>query len=680
MILALLAAAALAQEPVFVDVPRKIAVLYRSSQIPDEVKDVFFHPFHVRAEIVLNHLGLAVDYIDADRPLPDPALPGVRGIAAWLPAGAAFDDARGVCRWLEAAMRGGKRVALLGELGVYKRGTDGKLAAECASVLKLLGVEGFGYKGVDAMTVRLATHSALIGFERKPDPSEKGSVPLVRLLPGATAHATLAFSDRPGVSQPVAVSARGGIALDPFWLYHNAEIDPPATRWVVDPFAFFEEAFDLRGLPRPDVTTLGGRRMFLSQVDGDGFYNLSELDRKKLSGEIFLREVVAKEQDMPFTVSLVAGYFDLQLYNDAASLDISRRLLDQPNVEPACHGYAHPLVWRQGTVAVSIPRYRMSVRQEIEGATELLENRVLAGRRKIRVFLWTGDGQPGPDALELVERRGMLAMNGGGGRMDRVFPTYATLFPFSRPVGRFRQVYTPMPNEEDFTSVWSERFYGYRDVIETFERTGAPRRIKPVNVYVHLYTAERYAALDALRRVLAWVRAQPVVPVFASRYIRSVNAFFDLRVLRAGPRRFRLEGGADLGTVRFDGDVGWPDVAASRGVIGYKREGRSLYVHLDGSVRRELVLAAEAKPGLRLEEASFEVSEWSSDGGGVRFRRAGWWLDECVLAGSVPGAAYRVTSGAFSERVVADAAGRLSIRFPDAARGKEPLEVKVERA
>ncbi len=681
MILSLLLAGAALAAPGHEELPRRIAVLYRSSQIPDDVKEIFFHPFHVRAEIVLNHLGLEVEYVDADKPLPDPALPGVLGVAAWLPAASAFEDPRPACRWLEAAMKAGKRVALVGELGFYNRGEGGHMFKECSSAMRLLGLVGTGYQSVDGLSVRVATADAsLLGFERKVDPSERGTVPVIRLLPGATAYLTLDFTDKPGGSQPVAITPRGGIALAPFWLYFNSQIEPHSTRWVTDPFKFFELAFGLKGLPRPDVTTLNGRRVFLSQVDGDGFYNLSELDRRKISGEIFMREIVAKYADIPFTIGLVAGYFDLQLYNDDSSLQISRRLYARPNVEPAVHGYAHPLVWRTGKVAVSIPRYRMTVQKEIEGATELLEDRVLPGKKEIKMFLWTGDCLPGVDAFELLEKRGMLALNGGGGRMDRNFPTYSGLFPFTRPVGRFRQVYTAAPNEEDFTDIWTERFYGYKDVLETFQNTGSPRRLKPVDVYVHFYSAERYAAVGALKTVLDWARSQPLVPVFASRYVRSVRDFSAMRIFRAGKGRWRFENGSDLRTVRFDGEPGWPDVAASKGVLGFKREEGSLYVFFDDSAERELVLADHERPAPRLEEASFEIEDWKAGDSGVRFKRRGWWTDECVVAGLAPGRAYTVKSGAFSATISADAAGKLTIKFPDAARGKEPLEVVVERA
>ncbi|MBI5202257.1 MAG: hypothetical protein HY925_11770 [Elusimicrobia bacterium] len=681
MILALWLAGAALAAPVPEELPRKVAVLYRSSQIPDEQKDVFFHPFHVRAEIVMNYLGIHLDYIDADKPLPDPSLPGYVGVAAWLPAAAAFEDPRPACKWLEAAMRAGKRVALVGELGFYNRGEGGHMFKECSSAMRLLGLQGSGYQSVDGMSVNISSaNSSMVGFERRVDPSERGTVPRIKLLPGATAYLTLQFTEKDEISQPVAITPRGGIALDPFWLYFNSQIEPHMTRWVTDPFKFFEAVFGLKGLPRPDVATLNGRRVFLSQIDGDGFYNLSELDRHKISGEIFMREIIAKYPDMPFTVGLVAGYMDLQLYNDASSLDISRRVMASPNVEAASHGYAHPLVWRTGKVAVNIPRYKMTNKQEIDGSIDLIESRVLPGKKDVKVFLWTGDCLPSSEAFELLEKRGIIAMNGGGGRMDHVFPTYSMLFPFTRPIGRFRQVYTPMPNEEDYTEVWTERFYGFKDVIGTFERTAAPKRIKPMDVYVHFYTAERYAALAALKTVLDWVRTQPVLPVFASRYIRSGLDFDAVKIARAGPRRWRFSNAPNLRTIRFDSEVGWPDVAASKGVIGYRRELGSLYIFLDTADDRELVLAEQERHTPHLEEASFEIEGWSAGPEKVAFKRRGWWSDVCVLSGMGSGRSWKVTSGAFSRTLSADAAGRLTIEFPDAAKGRDPLDVRVERA
>jgi hypothetical protein len=39
---------------------------------------------------------------------------------------------------------------------------------------------------------------------------------------------------------------------------------------------------------------LSGRRVFFSQIDGDGFYNLTEINRKKTSAEIFWREILSQ--------------------------------------------------------------------------------------------------------------------------------------------------------------------------------------------------------------------------------------------------------------------------------------------------------------------------------------------------------------------------------------------------
>lgn len=680
----LLALAPFAGAAAWEPVPRKVVALYRNKLNMGGSDDVFFTFVHQRAEVVLNYLGLEVDFVDADKPLPDPAaLRDVRGVIGWFPEPVSFENPRPVCRWLEAAMGAGKRVVLVGQLGVFEPpGQPWKLSKECSSMLRTLGVEAHGFSPADALGVAIASASPrFMGFERKPDPTEGGEVPVVTLLPGGTPLLTLSLKEgAPAESKPVALTRRGGIALEPFWLYQNQNVEPFPTFWVTDPFAFFEAALGTEGLPRPDVATLSGRRVFFSQIDGDGFYNLTEIDRKKTSAEIFWREILSKETDTPFTASLIAGYFDLALYNDTASIDLARRILNAPNVEPASHGYAHPLVWREGTVALSIPRYTMDSRKEIVESAKMIREKILPGGPPIGVFLWTGDCRPWEKDLALLEESGMLGLNGAGGRYDRLFPSYAHLFPLTRQVGGRRQVYSPMYNEDGYTDSWTGPFYGYRDAIETFERTAAPRRIKPVDVYVHYYSAERYASLEALRKVLAWVRSQPLIPVFAGRYVRMVKGFFDLRVSRAGPRRFRFEGGAPLRTVRFDGEKGWPDLAASRGVIGFKRELGSLYVFLDGSSDRELALAERERPGVRLEEANFEIEGWKPSGGGVSFRRRGWWTGECVLAGLPAGRAFRVRGKGYDATLAVGGDGRLSVRFPDSERGGPPTEVRVEPA
>ncbi|MBI2362616.1 MAG: hypothetical protein HYV15_04460 [Elusimicrobia bacterium] len=530
------------------------------------------------------------------------------------------------------------------------------------------------------MTVEKAD-KAFIGFERRPDPSESPTVPAVTLLPGGTALLTLAFNDGGAPrSDPVALARRGALALDPFLLYANREVTPAEYRWVVEPLAFFEAALGTTGLPRPDATTLSGRRMVMFRVDGDGFFNRSEVDRRKYSGEVFLREVLEKRPDTPFSLSLIAGYYELALYRSPEAMTVSRLVLNRPNAEPASHGFAHPLVWSSGTLALPIPRYRMDPEREIVASGRRLKELFLSPLKDISNFQWTGDCLPSEADLLVAERAGLLGINGGGGRFDREFPSYAYLYPMSRQAGSARQVYAPSFNENDFTGLWTGPYYGYRDAVETFERTGAPLRLKPVDVYVHFYSAEKYAALQAYKQVLAWADAQPFIPVWGGRYARAARDFPAMRILRSGPRSFVLEGSPALRTVRFDAETGVPDLSASRGVVGFKRELGSLYVHLDESARREVVLAARPGPGPWLEEANFEVEGWTRTPDGLRFKKRGWGKAAGTLAGLTPGRSYRVRCGGRETAGRAGPDGRMAFSLPDSERWGPPRETSVEAA
>ena len=45
------------------------------------------------------------------------------------------------------------------------------------------------------------------------------------------------------------------------------------------------------------------------------------------------------------------------------------------------------------------------------------------------------------------------------------------------------QVFAPNQNENVYTNEWRGPFYGFERVIETFEFTETPRRLKPINIY-----------------------------------------------------------------------------------------------------------------------------------------------------------------------------------------------------
>ena len=97
-------------------VPRKILALYDSTY----EKEVCESKIHRLAEMPLNHLGLVVEYLDVNGPLPSlQELKDVRGILTWFQSDT-MSNPSGFLNWAEATIDAGKRFVILGELSVSR--------------------------------------------------------------------------------------------------------------------------------------------------------------------------------------------------------------------------------------------------------------------------------------------------------------------------------------------------------------------------------------------------------------------------------------------------------------------------------------------------------------------------------------------------------------------------------
>jgi hypothetical protein len=155
-------------------------------------------------------------------------------------------------------------------------------------------------------------------------------------------------------------------------------------------------------------------------------------------------------------------------------------------------------------------------------------------------------------------------------------------------------------NEIVFTNEWRGPYYGFREVISTFQLTEMPRRIKPINIYFHFYSGSKLASLKVLRQIFDWSLAQDVVSVYASDYIRKVEDFQRLSMARRPDGCFQLRGDGALTTLRIDpgSGLGTVDLVRSRGVTGTRDLPQGRYIALDDSGRAVLCLQPDA-PGRR---------------------------------------------------------------------------------
>jgi hypothetical protein len=707
--------------------PRKVVALYNGVEEP-RLRSSAVHQF---VAMPLNWLGLVVEFRDASRPLP-PVWddPDVLGVVSWFPSPALPRPAE-YLDWAERVLASGRRFVLLGDLGVAgDKVPPGRVERFYAS----LGLRyGGGWSPVTYDTELVLADPALTGFERALD----GPLPPFELFAPADPSArTYLKARRPAAggaeeSHLVVVTRAGGFVAPGY-----AHFRDPATlvsQWYVDPFAFFERALGLAGRPVPDVTTLSGRRMYYSHVDGDGWLNRSQAvpvpkgEEAPYASEVILDRAVAPYPDLPVTVAPIAAELDPAWGGSEEARRIARALFALPQVEPASHTYTHPFQWdffedyapgKEAPFAGLYgdgalhgdhdaaaddapppagglrPGYRLprayggrpfDLDQEMRGAADHIALYAPPGKR-VGLVQWSGDTSPFEGAVAAARRAGLANINGGDSRLDSEYPSVSYLAPVGRPVGAEVQVYASASNENTYTGLWTGRYFGFRDLRESMDNTERPRRLKPINLYYHMYSGERAASLKALLANLAHVRAQEICPVPTGRYVSAARGFFTLRLAGVGERSWRVSDRGGLHTLRFpatDGAEGAEvevDLDRSPGVIGQRVHQGQLYVALDPAAAEPVVTLRARVPGPparpELVQSRWEVSALETTPDGFAFTAQGFGPGETEWRVPAPGR-YAVAVGPARIEAVAGPDGRLAAVLGDGT--GEPVRVGVRR-
>lgn len=585
--------------------PRRVMILYDKRPTEQLVQ----HDAHLLGATPLNWMGYVPEYYDVRQPLPEFELAGrYAGIVTWF--NEVSPHAERAWGWLDRQIAGGTRVAVFGAFG---------FAPERARLQKL-GLEPGAWPGVPA-ALAVRTRDPIMGMEIAPI-ADRRSFSALRAVRG---EPLLTLAAEGGATMDAAAFTDwGGYALTP---YHVMTLPGAVSRrWVVDPFAFLARALALPELPVPDPTTESGRRLLLVHVDGDGFPSRAERPGAPIAASVMLDEVLARYR-VPHTVSVIEGEIGKRgLYAERAEAleAVARRIFALPHVEPASHSLSHPFRWqrpapapgeRDYTYQLDLPSYSYDPREEIAGSAAYIDKVLAPPGKRTRVFLWTGDCNPDEVPLEAAAAAGMLNMNGGDTLITRADPTLTIVAPLGVPRGRHFQVYAPNQNENVYTRLWRGRYYGYERAIETFELTESPRRLKPVNIYYHTYSATKTASLVALHKVYAWALAQPLHPVYASEYIERVLDF-NRAVVARGEDGWRVRGLERLRTLRAPRSMGAPQ----GDVAGYAVHGEQMYLLLTrGDASFEFTSNANAA----LAEANAQLTAFERSANGVRFSLRG---------------------------------------------------------
>lgn len=719
-------------------VARTILALY-DSRAEATASDTRIHRF---AEMPLNHLGYVLDYRDVNKPLPRGDLSAYRAVLTWFLEPLA--EPRAVGEWLAGATAGASmRYVVLGEVLPGRGEGLMHLTDRLYAKLGLADGDDQVEVTVGARVVELDTE--MIGFERPLD-KVLPPFPVLRAV-AEKSHVHLGIETRHGptreVSAVVVTGPGGGYAAEAFSIFFEPTADRLA--WTIDPFRFFERALGAGLRPIPDATTVAGRRIYFSHIDGDGWNNLTELEGLRAEGlrasEVILREAIRAYPDLPVSVGLIGCDVDPQYGAEPASVGIARALFLLPQVEVASHTHTHPYDWGffetydRATEEARIENYQrpeLSLRQRLSEKVHLIagrpapvtaSNKYIAGTddlprtylknpfdlggevagglavaeglappgKRARLFQWSGDTTPFEAAVAATRRAGVRNINGGDSRLDSEFPSVAYVPALSRAVGAERQIYAGNSNENTYTNDWTGPYYGFFMLEETLRNTEQPRRLKPFNLYYHMYSGEKPAALAAVRHFLDLARRSAVAPIPASDYAAIADNFFDIRIERVGEAAWAVTGHADLETVRFDNAQALAlDLAASEGVLGANRANGALYVTLDRARPRALVAlaprhvaeaAAATDPSRRpmLRDSRWRVTALEGDGCNTRMTASGFGPGEMTFE-TMPGRRYDVTVMRGDEMLTgvsasADATGVLGLAL--AADAIEPVQVRL---
>lgn len=586
--------------------PRKVLVLYDPAESPDIMRsDVARY-----LALPLQSLGYVPDFQDMNHP---PATGSFEdryaGIAVWGTSGRAAE----LANWLQKAIQSGLKVAMLNDF---------------ADQLETTNLSRWGLRSAatpqPASKIETQIRHPAVGFEIAPLPRAALLESMV-LQPG-NGQPWLSLSQGSAtVMDAVAITAWGGYALTPFVL---SELPNKTQRWVIDPIIFLQAALRLDSLPAADTTTLNGRRVLLSHIDGDGFASRAEMPGLFFASEIMLNQVL-KRYRLPTTVSIIEGETGPSgLFGPLSPKleTIARDIFREPYVEIASHSFSHPFKWQKLSSGdesgdgynLAIKGYKFDLNREIGGSVAYINSRLAPAGKQAKVFLWTGDCNPDVEAVANTRQQGLLAMNGGETLMTRSNPSLTALAPLGVPKGDDFHVFAPNQNENVYTNNWTGPFYGFERVIETFEMTETPRRLKPVNIYYHTYAASKLASLKSLQRIYDWAMKQPLNPVYASEYIQSVHDFNATSLSRDGDA-WQIRTGPALRTIRIDNAMGFPDLQRSRNIAGFKQQGNVRYIHLTGP-EASLRLSQHAPTTPYLVETNGKLTQWHSSGNSLQAR------------------------------------------------------------
>ncbi len=663
-------------------IPRRILAFW-DSKADQIVEDTLIH---ATLEMPLNYLGLDVIYHDIQQSLPILSKNDeIRGVLICFPKVTAMKNPEKFIKWAIEAIDLGKKIVLMGNLGFLessrKEYTPRDLQNKLFEKLGFVNYqEWIDYPYDYQVTL---SEKELFPFERNL-PQPLPGFYRTRVYESSTkSFLKIGLPGRPESEADLIIIGPNGAYVSNFYANSFDRLDfvnnPRLLGWYLNPFRFFEMAFDTSGLPIPDPTTLAGRRIFFMTCHGDNWNantSIEEYQGKDIyNAEIILEKIIKPNPDLPVAVGLVAANFDPLWANRRKSQELARAYFSLPQVEAASHTYSHPFLWeffRTGQPEKEInylPFYpygswqnsflswfrakmyqiyspkefakrlkwgyflprayaneKFNLDKEISGSIDYLNN-FAPSDNKIKLLIWSGDSRPWDKPVQLCEKAGVKNFGGGFVQFDAEHPSNLFVYPLARKPGGIIQLYATANAENEYTNAWKDYFYRFELLPATLKNTESPRRIKPIHLYYHSYSGEFQASVNAILKNIAYIRTQSPIAILTGRYCDIGKGFFTTNIERIGNDIWKISNRQGLQTIRFDHVQNqMVDFNQSKGIIGFREHQGSLYVYLDAKVEEPIL----ALTGFRDErvpyliESNWEIWNYKNDDNRLDFSAQGW--------------------------------------------------------
>lgn len=487
-------------------------------------------------------------------------------------------------------------------------GLDQELSKD--QVFRALGIKLIGTVPKEPGEVTLLkADPELTGFETKAVPIARSFL-AIQAPDNADPVISLSMKSKQGAIRydPVFIADWGGCLLSPYGTY---PVSSEISRLHIDPLKFLSRIWPADDFPVPDVNTKQGLRIFYSHIDGDGFVSVAHFPERPYCCEVMHDEVL-KDLPFPVTVSIVEaevrGHMLSQKNPKVERFEkVAAQIFKLPHIQAASHSYSHPYVWNDKDTAYFgqydtlnlalklTARYpNIVLEREIGGSLSYIEKSLSHAGNPPAIFLWSGNCRPSIEALRLVREAGLENMNGGNTILSKRFPGSAAVAPKLVAIEDEMQIHASNQNEFYYTEGWKGPYFnGFKKVIETFELTETPHRLKPVNVYYHFYSAERSDALAALQDIYKWCETQELHLMDTRAYADLVRDSFHTKIERLSKLSWKVKNKGHLQTYKIPTDKGYPDLANSKGVIGFNSHQGYWYVSTDGSGQNVITLSEQ---------------------------------------------------------------------------------------